>query len=113
MTTPRVVKSKPSKWPPRPPGEVFPEVMTTVDLAQLLRYDGRDGMTPEKGTRMVRLLIRDKGLPTLGRVGRTLLFRKSEVIGWLDTRRNGQKTKEAPDTVSDARSVSPDETRVS
>ena len=87
--------------------------MNTTDVAMFLRYDAREGMTPEKGARMVRLLVRDKGLPTLGRVGRTLLFRKSEVIGWLDTRRNGQKTKEAPDTVSDARSVTPDEIRAS
>lgn len=113
MKSTRVVKTQPSRWPPRPPGELFPEVITTVDVAQLLRYDARDGMTPEKGARMVRLLVRDRGLPTLGRVGRTLLFRKSEVIGWLDTRRNGQKTGGAQDTVSDARCVSPDEIRSS
>lgn len=93
MKRPRVVKVKSDPWLARPAGEVFPEVMTTIDVAMLLRYDGRNGATPEKGTRMVRLMVRDKRLPTLGRVGRALLINKTAVLAWLGGRGNGQKTE--------------------
>ena len=35
---------------------------------------------------MVRLLAREAGLPTLGRIGRHLLFRKADVLRWLGQR---------------------------
>ena len=98
------------RWPPRPEGEVFPELLTTTDVAQLLRYDARPGVTPEKGARMVRLLARDKGLPTLARVGRSLLFSKAAVLSWLESRGNGQRGAEPTDGVSEPPEPTPDET---
>ena len=106
---PRTVKDAPTGWPPRPQGEVFPEVMNTVDVAMLLRYDARTDVTPEKGARMVRLLVRDQGLPTLGRVGRTLLFRKPAVMAWLEGRRKGGGPDGPSDHASDTQSLSSDE----
>ena len=75
-------------WPPRP--EVFPELLDTVDLAMLLRYDASDNSTPDKGARMIRLLVRDAGLPVAGRVGRKLLFKKSQALEWLGSRGSRQ-----------------------
>ena len=113
MTPPRTVTVSSVRWPPRPEGEVFPEVMATQDVAMLLRYDAREGMTREKGARMVRLLVRDRGLPTLGRVGRALLFRKSAVMKWLEGRGNSRKGVKPTDSVSDAQDINPDSTGVS
>ena len=76
-------------WPPRPPGEVFPEVMTTVDVAMFLRYDAKPGVTPDKARRNVRKLVKDSGLPTLGRIGSTLMYRKNAIIEWLAQRDDG------------------------
>jgi hypothetical protein len=98
-----------SDWPQRPQDEVFPEVMNTIDVAMFLRYDAREGVTPEKGARMVRLLVRDNGLPTLGRVGRCLLFCRSAVLAWLEDRRKGPDPQGAADNVSNGRPVSTEE----
>ncbi len=75
-----------SAWPLRPVGEVFPDLLDTILVAQLLLYDRR-GMTPEQARRNVRKLIKEAGLPTLGRIGSTLLYRKADVIAWLADRR--------------------------
>ncbi|UCC31428.1 MAG: hypothetical protein JSU86_03960 [Phycisphaerales bacterium] len=75
-------------WPPGPPGGVFPEVLGTLLVAQLLLYD-RCGMTPEQGQRNVRKLVMDAGLPTLGRIGSALLYSKKAVIEWLAGRSGG------------------------
>ena len=72
-------------WPPRPAGEVFPELCDTVLVAQLLLYDRR-GMTPDQARRNVRKLVKDAGLPTLGRIGSTLLYNKVDVIRWVGSR---------------------------
>ena len=72
-------------WPPRPDGEVFPPLLDTVLVAQLLLYDRR-GMSVEQARRNIRKLARESGLPTLGRIGSTLMFRKDGVIEWLATR---------------------------
>ena len=72
-------------WPPRPAGEVFPELLDTILVAQLFLYDRR-GMTNEQARRNVRNLVRESGLPTLGRIGSTLMFRKEAVIDWLVSR---------------------------
>jgi len=106
MSTRANVSREPDAWPPRPAGEVFPEIVTTVDVAMLLRYDGRPGVTPEKGARMVRLLARDYQLPTLGRVGRTLLLRKADVLAWVAGRGVAAAAGGAADFVSEDRSVS-------
>ena len=72
-------------WPARPVGEVFPELLDSVCVAQLLLYDRR-GKTPEQGRRNVRKLVKEAGLPTLGRIGSTLMFRKMAVLEWLGGR---------------------------
>ena len=72
-------------WPPRPAGEVFPELCDTVLVAQMLLYDRR-GMTPDQARRNVRKLVKDAGLPTLGRIGSTLLYNKVDVITWVGNR---------------------------
>ena len=72
-------------WPPRPVGEVFPELLDTLLVAQLLLYDRR-GMTPEQARRNVRKLVKESGLPTFGRIGSALMYHKSDVIEWLADR---------------------------
>lgn len=74
-----------SMWPPRPSGEVFPELLDTILVAQLFLYDRR-GMTPQQARRNVRKLVKEAGLPTLGRIGSTLMYRKADVIEWLADR---------------------------
>ena len=75
--------SERDKWPKRPEGEVFPEVLTTIEVAQLLRFDATAARTPEQAARSVRSLVKGKGLPACGKVGRGYLFRKSVVLAWL------------------------------
>ncbi len=89
------------QWPARPAGEIFPELLDTVLVAQLLLYDRR-GMTTEQGRRNVRKLVKDAGLPTLGRVGSTLLYRKEAVIEWLASRGDGVDNGGDDGTVADA-----------
>ena len=71
-----------SDWPHRPIGERFPPVLDSLLVGQLLLHD-RQGMTPDQSRRNVRLLVKRKGLPTMKRVGRGLLFDLQTVIGWL------------------------------
>jgi len=73
------------QWPPRPAGEVFPDLLDTMLVGQLLLYDRR-GMTPEQARRNVRALVRKAGLPTVGRVGNLLMFNKADVLRWLAAR---------------------------
>ena len=72
-------------WPPRPAGEVFPELLDTILVGQLLLYDRR-GMTQEQARRNVRRLVKEAGLPTLGRIGSSLMFRPGDVVAWLESR---------------------------
>ena len=72
-------------WPRRPENEVFPELLDTLLVAQLLLYDRR-GMTPEQARRNVRKLVKEGALPTLGRIGSTLIYRKAAVVEWLANR---------------------------
>lgn len=74
-----------SHWPPRPANEVFPDLLDTVLVAQLLLYDHR-GHTVEQGRRAVRKLVKDAGLPTLGRIGSTLMLNKTAILTWLANR---------------------------
>ena len=73
-----------NSWPPRPVDEVFPEVLDSLGVAQLLGFDRRR-KTPDQGRRSVLGLVA-KGMPTMGRVGSAHLFDKSAVLGWLATR---------------------------
>lgn len=74
-----------NEWPPRPENEQFPELLDTLLVAQLLLYDRR-GMKPEQARRNVRKLVKESGLPALGRVGSTLMYRKTDVMKWLANR---------------------------
>ncbi len=76
-----------SEWPERPAGEVFPELLDSIHVAMFFLFDKR-GQTPDQARRNVRKLIKGAGLPTLGRIGSTLMFRKADVILWL-ANRNG------------------------
>ena len=83
-----VIKSEKENWPPRPANEVFPEVMDTLLVAQMLLYDRR-GMTTDQARRCVRKLVKECGLPVLGRIGSCLMFKRDLVLRWLCER--GQK----------------------
>lgn len=87
-------------WPPRPAGELFPELLDTILVAQLFLYDRR-GMTTEQARRNVRNL-RESGLPTLGRIGSTLMFRKDAVIEWLASRQEPLDGNHEQDSMDDA-----------
>lgn len=91
MTTAPINTSTVSQWPERPATEVFPELLDTTAVAQLFLFDRR-GQTPDQGRRSVRELVKKRGLPTLGRIGSTLMFRKLDVIAWLAAR-GGVDTK--------------------
>lgn len=80
-----VIKSEKENWPPRPANEVFPEVMDTLLVAQMLLYDRR-GMTTEQARRNVRKLVKECGLPTLGRIGSSLMFQRAALVRWLSER---------------------------
>ena len=69
-----------NEWPPRP--KTFSEVLTTIEAAQLLRFD-ESCETPEGGARAVRRLVK-RGLPTLRRVGQGLRFSKRAVLAWME-----------------------------
>ena len=86
MRKPRTVRTPDTRWPPPPPNGVLPELLTTIEVGQLLRYDLEPSRTVGQATRNVRLLVRDHGLPMLGRVGRRLLFSKVAVVDWLKSR---------------------------
>jgi hypothetical protein len=99
-------------WPPRPVGEVFPELLDTLLVAQLLLYDRR-GMTPEQARRNVRKLVKEARLPTLGRIGSTLMYRKDAVIGWLADRgaeETALTSSSADDTIGSAMTSIPNKT---
>ncbi len=87
-------------WPERPANEVFPELLDTIHVAMLFLFDKR-GQIPEQGRRNVRKLIKDADLPTLGRIGSTLMFRKADVIDWL-ANRNGVDSGDDDATVEGA-----------
>ena len=89
-----------SKWPPRPDSGIFSEVLDTLLVAQLLLYDVR-GMTPEQGRRDVRKLVKETGLPVLGKIGSTLMFSKAAVLDWLGGRNMTVGTREI-DAIVDA-----------
>ncbi len=82
-------KNDASAWPPRPAEERFPPVLDTLLVGQLLLHD-RQGMTPQQSRRNVRLLVKRKGLPTMQRVGRGLLFSMSSVLAWLERGCSGE-----------------------
>ena len=84
------------QWPPRPANEVFPPLLDTLLVAQLFPYD-RLGMAIEQARRNIRKLVRESGLPTLGRIGSMLMFRQTAVIEWLAHR------KDVDGDVNDAR----------
>ena len=86
MSGPSHASSNVGSWPPRPANEVFPELLDTLLVAQLLLYDRR-GMTPDQARRNVRKLVKEARLPTLGRIGSALLYRRADVIDWLAERR--------------------------
>ena len=88
-----------SGWPPLPANGVFPELLTTVEVAQLLRDDA-DGMSVERARRNVQWLTRNRKLPVLSKLGQKYLYRKADVLTWLVGRgRDGRlpDTTEAPD----------------
>ena len=90
------------EWPPRPTGEMFPPLLDTVLVGQLLLYDRRPGMTVEQTRRNVRKLVHGSGLPTLGRIGSTLMFDRDAVLIWLGSRNGSLDRGDGGSTVDDA-----------
>jgi hypothetical protein len=80
-------------WPPLPANGVFPETLSTVEVAQLLRYDA-DGTSVERARRNVQWLVRERGLPVLGPVGQKYVYSKQAVLAWLAAR--GKDNLELP-----------------
>ncbi len=70
-----------SGWPPRP--EVWPEVMTDIEVCQYLRLD-QQHESPASAKRSLRHIRRTRGLPDVGRLGSKVLFRKTAVDAWLE-----------------------------
>ena len=85
-STPRIISA--SEWPLLPASGTFPETLSTVEVAQLLRYDA-DGMSVERARRNVQWLVRNRGLPVMARLGQKYLYRKVDVLGWLESRGTG------------------------
>ena len=86
-----------TQWPSRPVGEEFPLVLDTLLVTQLLLYDRR-GLTPEQARRNVRALVKNHGLPTLGRrIGSALMFNKKAVLNWLENGKNSVDNNEKED----------------
>ena len=83
-----------TEWPARPEGEVFPELLDTLLVAQLLLYDRR-GKNVEQARRNVLGLVKSQGLPSLGRIGSTFMYRKTDVIDWLACKSSGIDVREA------------------
>lgn len=84
-------------FPPRPPGEVFPKVLTTLDCAMLLRFDADETATPAKATRNVRLLVKNKGLPVLPRITNGHRFDRDAVLAWWQNLGDSEKTLASED----------------
>ena len=75
-------------WPARP--EHWPEIMTSVEVCQFLRLDGY--LNPSSAKRSLRYIRRHQGLPDAGRLGRHVIFLKSTVDRWLESReKSGSK----------------------
>ena len=74
-----------SEWPPRPPGERWPPVLTATEACQYLRLDQscKDVASAKATLRHIR---RTQHLPDSGRVGATVLFRKVAIDAWLADR---------------------------
>ena len=73
-------------WPPRP--EVWPEVLTDVEVCLYLRLDERHD-DPASAKRSLRHIRRTQGLTDVGRLGSKVLFRKATVDTWLADRERG------------------------
>jgi hypothetical protein len=82
-------------WPALPLGGVFPELLTSVEVAQLLRYDA-DGTSVERAKRNVQWLVRNRGLPIFSKLGQKYIFRKTDVLSWLGNRCGEYHRHEAP-----------------
>lgn len=83
-----------SPWPPRP--EAWPDVMTEIEVCQYLRLDGRHE-TPATAKRSLRFIRRTQKLPSLGRLGSKMLFRKAAVDAWLAAREALAAKEKCPD----------------
>ena len=86
-----------SDWPPLPRDGVFPELLTTVEVAQLLRYDA-GGKSIERAQRDVQWLVRNRGLPVFTKLGQKYLYRKADVLAWLAGRGRDQRVSDPPET---------------
>ena len=67
-------------WPTLPAN---PYLLTTLEVAVLLRYDTRADMTHRKARRNVRYLVEQRGLPVFGKVGQELRFCHADVLKWV------------------------------
>ncbi len=88
-------------WPPKP--EPWPEVMTDVELCMYLRLDQRHA-SPESAKRSLRYIRRTQGLPDVGRIGGSVLFRRAAVDEWLKAREQGA-VAQGQNTGSDEQSL--------
>ena len=97
-----------SGWPPLPENGAFPEVLNTVEVAQLLRYDA-EGVSVDRGKRNVQWLVRNRRLPVLAKLGQKYLYSKSAVLAWLTRLGNDtstQDTTEPPEEQPEQQNVS-------
>lgn len=70
-----------NEWPERP--ETWPEIVTEIEVAMILRLDYQSIAAAKRSLRFVR---RTKQLPDIGRLGRHTLFRRDAVFEWLAAR---------------------------
>ena len=67
------------------PQDLTISLLDVTLVAQLLGYDRR-GCTPENARRSVRGLVKENGLPAMGKVGGRHLFSKAAVTDWVSSR---------------------------
>lgn len=95
MPSARVVNVPTDEWPPRPVNEQFPPILTTVEVAQLLRLDAAPDSSPSKASRAVLDLVKYKGLPTLPRFCNGKRYRLPEVLQWVEQDHAAKDTLDA------------------
>lgn len=84
-----------AEWPERP--TEWPAVMTELEACLYLRLDY---LSPASAKRSLRFIRRNGGLPDAGRLGRNVIFLKSTLDRWLESRENRDSGKSPVSSLS-------------
>ena len=91
-----------NEWPERP--ETWPEIVTEIEVAMILRLDYQSIAAAKRSLRFVR---RTKQMPDIGRLGRHTLFRRDAVFEWLAARERVPGTGSSEGGVASSGSADP------